>query len=50
MVQTTLRLPEELYRKLKETAKTRGMTLNAVVISVLWKMDSLFATEEEQAK
>ena len=48
MVQATLRLPEELYRKLKETAKARGMTLNAVVLSALWKMDYLFATEEDQ--
>ena len=47
MVQTTLRLPDELYRRLKETAKVRGMTLNAIVISVLWKMDYLFATEED---
>lgn len=48
MVQTTLRLPDELYRKLKETAKVRGMTLNAIVICVLWKMDYLFATEEDR--
>lgn len=47
MVQTTLRLPDELYRKLKETAKVRGMTLNAIVISALWKMNDLFATEED---
>lgn len=47
MVQTTLRLPDELYRRLKETAKARGMTLNAIVISVLWKTDYLFATEED---
>ena len=46
MVQTTLRLPDELYRRLKETAKARGMTLNAIVISVLWKMDDLFEAEE----
>ena len=47
MVQTTLRLPDELYRKLKETAKVRGMALNAIVISALWKMNDLFATEED---
>ena len=47
MVQTTLRLPDELYWKLKETAKARGMTLNAIAISLLWKFDYLFATEED---
>lgn len=36
MIQTTLRLPEELYRKLKELAKARGMTLNAVMLGILW--------------
>lgn len=47
MVKTTLRLPEELYRKLKETAKARGMTLNAVILNVLWNRDYLFAAEED---
>ena len=48
MIQTTLRLPEELYQKLKETERARGMTLNAVILSALWKLDYLFATEEDQ--
>lgn len=51
MVQTTFRLPEELYVSLKEEAKRRGMSLNAYVISVLWEIKNkmpnyLFATEE----
>lgn len=51
MVQTTFRLPEELYVSLKEEAKRRGMSLNAYVISVLWDaerktLDYLFETEE----
>lgn len=36
MVQTTIRLPEKLYEKLKLEAKKRGMSLNAYLISVLW--------------
>ena len=34
---TTLRLPEELYRKLKDIAKKRGVTLNAMLIQLLWE-------------
>lgn len=58
MVKTTIRLPEKLYTELKERAKSRGMTLNAYVLSALWKsedfkskalpdktLDYLFATE-----
>lgn len=37
MVQTTIRMPEELYQRLKELAKSRGMTLNALVLGVLWE-------------
>lgn len=33
---TTIRLPEELHRKLKEEARQKGMTLNAYIISILW--------------
>lgn len=36
MVQTTIRFPEKLYKKLKKEAKNRGMSLNAFVISMLW--------------
>lgn len=36
MVQTTIRFPEKLYKKLKKEAKSRGMSLNAFVISMLW--------------
>lgn len=36
MVQTTLRLPEELYTKIKETARQRGLTVNALIIQMLW--------------
>lgn len=37
MIQTTLRLPDELYEVLRVEAKRRGMTMNAYLISVLWK-------------
>ena len=36
MKTTTFRLPEDLYSQLKRLARTRGLTLNALVISVLW--------------
>lgn len=38
MVQTTIRIPEELYQKLKDIARGRGMSLNALVLGVLWEM------------
>ena len=37
MVTTTIRLPEELHRKLKEEAEKRGMTLNGYLLGVLWE-------------
>ncbi|MCD8149116.1 MAG: toxin-antitoxin system HicB family antitoxin [Clostridiales bacterium] len=37
VVQTTIRMPEELHQKLKEEAERRGLTLNALLIHVLWK-------------
>ena len=32
MIQTTIRLPEKLYKKLKKEAKERGLTFNALVL------------------
>lgn len=37
MIQTTLRLPEELYRRLKEVAKQQGVSVNSLVVMLLWK-------------
>ena len=34
---TTIRLPEELHRKLKREAKKKGLTFNAYVLGILWK-------------
>lgn len=39
MKQTTLRLPDELHKELKREAEQRGMTLNAYIISVLWRRE-----------
>ena len=36
MAQTTLRLPDELHKKLKGQAERKGMTFNAYLLSVLW--------------
>lgn len=46
MMQTTLRLPENLYRILKDDAKQRGLSWNAYVINILW--DFLNKTTEKQ--
>lgn len=37
MVQTTLRVPEALYIRIKEEAQRKGMTLNAYVLNILWE-------------
>ena len=37
MVQTTIRLPEELHKKLKIAAKKRGISLNAYILSCLFE-------------
>lgn len=36
-MQTTIRLPDELHKKLKELAKRKGLTVNAFIIQKLWK-------------
>lgn len=38
MVQTTVRLPAELYQELKLLAKRKGVTLNSLVVSALWDL------------
>lgn len=37
---TTIRLPDELQKNLKERAEKRGMTLNAYLISILWNQQA----------
>ena len=38
MIQTTIRIPTELHTKLKELAKERGLTVNALIIQALWEL------------
>lgn len=33
---TTIRLPDELHKRVKKEAEKRGLTLNAYVIGILW--------------
>lgn len=35
---TTIRLPDELHRVLKEQAGRKGMTLNAYLLNILWEV------------
>ena len=37
MIQTTLRLPENLHQILKQEAKKRGVTINSMMVMLLWK-------------
>lgn len=37
MVQTTIRMPVKLYQKLKELARNRGVSVNALIMGFLWK-------------
>lgn len=37
--QITVRLPEELHRKLKKKARDKGLTVNAYIVSTLWKQE-----------
>lgn len=41
---TTIRLPDELHKRVKKEAEKRGLTLNAYVIGILW--DTLKPEEE----
>lgn len=38
MIQTTIRIPKELHQKLKELAKKKGLTINALIVQALWKL------------
>ena len=37
MVKTTIRIPEKLYMELKAEAKKRGLSINAIMVNMLWK-------------
>lgn len=34
---TTIRIPDDLHKRLKEEAEKRGLTVNAIVILALWE-------------
>lgn len=36
MITTTIRLPEELHKKLKAEAEKKGMTFNGYLLGILW--------------
>lgn len=38
MIQTTIRIPVELHKRLKELAKKKGLTVNALIVQALWKL------------
>lgn len=37
MMQTTIRLTEDLYQKIKRMAEKKGLTINAIIILALWE-------------
>lgn len=47
---TTIRLPDELHKNLKEKAEKRGMTLNAYLISILWNQQSTENGEKSEGR
>lgn len=48
MVKTTIRFPEKLYTELKHQSRKRGMTLNAYILSILWKYADINAEEKQE--
>ena len=38
-MQTTIRIPTELHRKIKRIAKKKGLSFNAIIVQALWKME-----------
>lgn len=36
-VQTTIRIPEVLYEKIKQEAERKGVSVNALVLDMLWR-------------
>lgn len=46
MVQTTIRLPEELYNKIKKQSKQRGISINSYIITILYNKEKEGVTDE----
>lgn len=36
MIQTTIRMPEKLYKEIKREAKEQGVSVNSFIITNLW--------------
>lgn len=46
-VTTTIRIPEELHRSLREEAERRGQTLNGYILQLLWRQQEERRKEEK---
>lgn len=46
MMQTTIRLTEELYSQVKKVAERKGISINAVVTLALWEYLEFSAEQE----
>lgn len=47
MIQTTIRVTDELYEKVKRMANKRGVTVNGLIINILW---DYFSEQIEQTE
>lgn len=36
-MQTIIRMPDELYKQLKEEVKKRGLSVNGYIVMAMWK-------------
>lgn len=36
-VQTTIRIPEELYEVIKKESERKGISVNALLLNILWR-------------
>lgn len=47
VIQTTIRVTDELYEKVKRMANKRGVTVNGLIINILW---DYFSEQIEQTE
>jgi len=48
MIQTTIRLPEEIYQQIKNQAKSRGLSVNGYLISILCEKQVVKVAERKE--